>query len=187
MRKILSYFPTLFSLANLSFALSMSLMIAFMAFTLRQEFERERIIMALAENVYHEGRGELVGYQYFIGLITLARAADQDRQWPKSIVETIAQDRAFSWVLDHRVATRRNDKQAWNTAVDVARELERGVGTTYRMPRGWECVRFYKRTDNKGVSKKSEKWFKKLVPVAAFGSHTAYRERRGCKTQMATT
>jgi spore germination cell wall hydrolase CwlJ-like protein len=122
-----------------------------------------------------------------IGLITLARVADLDPQWQKTICGAIAQDRQFSWVLDYRLATKRADQVAWQRAMAIAGDLLDGVGTRYLLPHGWECARYYKRTDGKGVSQRGGAFFAKLEPVARFGSHTAYREKRGCRLPLKTT
>lgn len=176
------------TIGGVSTTLSASLIVAAVIYGTALTMKRDRLINVVGENLYHEVRGESIADQYKAGLITLARAADNDKQWPKSIIGVVAQDRAFSWVLDHKLATKRDEKKKWNTAIEVATNLIDKTGSTILMPKGWECVRYYKRTDNKGVSEKSRKWFEKaLVPVGEFGKHTAYREKKGCVTPMRTT
>jgi len=184
----LTSLPHRISFAGISSAFTGSLVIVAVCFCTSIAIKRMWLINVVGENLYHEVRGEALDDQYKAGLITLARAADNDKQWPKSIIGVVAQDRAFSWVLDYRLATRRDEKKRWDTAVEVATHLVDGTGITLFMPKGWECARYYKRTDNKGVSEKSRKWFEKaLVPVGTFGSHTAYREKKGCVTPMRTS
>lgn len=179
--------PRRITIAGVSTTLSASLAIAAVIYGTAMTMKRDVLIKVVGENLYHEVRGESVADQYKAGLITLARAADADKQWPKSIIGAVAQDRAFSWVLDHKLATKRDEKKKWETALEIATNLIDNTGTTILMPRGWECVRYYKRTDNKGVSNKSRKWFEKaLVPVGTFGVHTAYRDKKGCVTPMRT-
>lgn len=147
----------------------------------------ERAVMCMAENLYHEGRGQNVEDQYILGMLTLARISDPDPQWPKTICGAIGQDRAFSWVLDHNLATKRSEKEKWEKAKFIARDLLENVWVRYAMPKGWECARWYKRTDGKGVSKTAMRFFEvRLFPVGTFGSHTAFQERRGCKSRMPT-
>lgn len=149
--------------------------------------KNERAAMCLAENIYHEARGEKPNEKYMLGMLTLARVADPDPQWPKTVCGAVAQERQFSWVLEHKLATSRGEQAKWEEAQYIARDLLRNAWTTYRLPAGWECARFYKRTDGKGVSKKSAKFFDaKLFPVGAFGSHTVFQEKRGCKTPLPT-
>lgn len=148
----------------------------------------ERAVMCMAENLYHEGRGQRVEDQYVLGMLTLARVSDPDPQWPKTICGAVAQDRAFSWVLDYRLATKRSEREKWQKAQFIARDLLENAWVRYRMPKGWECARWYKRTDGKGVSKASMRFFEtRLFPVGTFGSHTAFQDRRGCKNPMPTT
>lgn len=156
-------------------------------YSLSVHAKNERAVMCLAENIYHEARGEKPNEKYILGMLTLARVADPDPQWPKTVCGAVAQDRQFSWVLDYKLATSRGEQAKWEEAQHIARDLLQNVWTTYRLPTGWECARFYKRTDGKGVSKKSAKFFgAKLFPVGAFGSHTVFQERRGCKNPLPT-
>lgn len=147
----------------------------------------ERAAMCMTENLYHEGRGQTAEDQYILGMLTLARVFDSDPQWPKTICGAIGQDKAFSWVLDYRLATKRSEKEKWQKAEFIARDLLENAWVRYAMPKGWECARWYKRTDGKGVSKASMKFFEtRLFPVGTFGAHTAFQERRGCKKPMPT-
>jgi hypothetical protein len=148
----------------------------------------QQATMCLAENIYHEARGEPTDAKYLVGMVTLARVKDPDPQWPdKTICGVIAQDRQFSWTLDYKLATTRSEQKEWADAKRIARDLIENAWTRYVMPRGWECVRYYKRTDDKGVSVKSAKYFSaSLFPVEAFGSHTAFEDRRGCKHPLPT-
>ena len=155
------------------------------------EAKTEQAVMCLGENFYHEVRGETKENTILQGKLTLARIADPDRQWPKSICGAIGQDRQFSWVLDYRLATKRSEKQKWEESQALARALlteVKEVGLV--MPKGWECARYYKRVDNRGVSKASLEFFKKkLEPVPnapVFGSHVAYQEKGACKHPLPT-
>lgn len=148
--------------------------------------KNERAAMCLAENIYHEARGEKSSAQYVLGMLTLARVSDPDPQWPKTICGVVAQKRQFSWVLDHKLATERAEQQKWEQARYVARDLLQNVWSNYKLPTGWECARFFKRTDGKGVSKKGARFFESKFPVGTFGNHTAFQEKRGCKNPLPT-
>lgn len=171
-----------------SSALTGTIMASLLVAVAYKHVKHEQAVMCLAENIYHEGRGESVGHRYMIGLITLARVLDRDRQWPeKTICGVVAQDKQFSWTLDYRLATNVSEKKRFDESVRIARDLLDGAGTRYLMPKGWECARFYKRKDDLGVSKRGGKFFGTLVPVGTFGSHVAYRAKRGCADPMKTT
>ncbi len=161
--------------------------LALIAHFVHTEVRRERAVMCLAENLYHEGRSQSTNDQYILGMLTLARVSDPDPQWPKTICGAIGQDRAFSWVLDHRLATKRDEQKKWEHAQLIARDLLEHVWVRYAMPKGWECARWYKRTDGKGISKASMRFFEtRLFPVGMFGAPTAFQERRGCRYPMPT-
>jgi hypothetical protein len=171
-----------------AFVMNASLFAALVSYLGHMEVLREQAEMCLAENIYHEGRGESRGDRSLIGMITIARVTDSDPQWPKTICGVVAQDRQFSWVLDYRLATNRSEMRHWEEAKVLAHELLAGAWVKYLLPRGWECARYYKRTDGKGVSKASQKFFDtRLFPVGSFGHHTAFQERHGCKRPLPTT
>jgi Cell Wall Hydrolase len=162
--------------------------ISFVSYTSVVKARSEQATMCLAENLYHEARGEPRDAKYILGMLTLARVADPDPQWPKTICGAVAQDLQFSWTLDYKLATDRSEQKQWEEAQFIARDLIANAWTRYALPKGWECARYYKRTDGKGVSKASMKYFDaKLFPVGTFGSHTAFEERSGCKSQLPTT
>src|SRR3989338_950867 len=75
--------------------------------------KNERAIMCLAENIYHEARGGKAPEKYIIGMLTLARVADPDPQWSKTVCVAVAKERQYSWVLERRLATNRNEQAKW--------------------------------------------------------------------------
>lgn len=157
-------------------------------YTAHVHAKTEQATMCLAENLYHEGRGEKPGNVYMIGMLTLARISDPDPQWPKTICGAVAQTRQFSWVLDYKLATNRSEQEQWERAQFIARDLIKNAWVHYLMPKGWECARFYKRSDGKGVSKASMRFFEtRLFPVGSFGHHTAFQMRKGCSNPLPTT
>lgn len=171
-----------FSLACLVF-----FSIAFLSYTSVVKAKTEQATMCLAENIYHEARGESREAKYVLGMLWLARVADPDPQWPKTICGAIAQEHAASWVLDYKLATDRSEQAQWEDAKFIARDLIANAWTRYALPKGWECARWYKRTDGKDVSKASVKFFgTRLFPVGSFGNHTAFEERHGCRHPLPT-
>jgi Cell Wall Hydrolase len=170
-----------------SLACAALLGIAFVSYTTVIKARTERATMCLAENVYHEARGEPSGAKYTLAMLTLARVADPDPQWPKTICGAVAQDLQFSWTLDYKLATDRSEQKLWEEAQFIARDVIANAWTRYALPKGWECARYYKRTDGKGVSKHSMQYFDaRLFPVGTFGSHTAFQERAGCRMKLPT-
>jgi hypothetical protein len=156
----------------------------FVSYTIKVAVNREQAAMCLAENVYHEARGESSEAKYVLGMLTLARVSDPDPQWPKTICGTVGQDKAFSWVLEYKLATERSEQQKWEEAKSIARDLIANAWTSYALPRGWECARWFKRTE---VSRPSKQFFEtKLFPVGSFGRHTAFQERHGCRYRLPT-
>jgi hypothetical protein len=178
----------LFSIApKFSLACAALLGIAFVSYTSVVKVRAEQAAMCLAENIYHEARGEPREAKYIVGLLTLARVSDADPQWPKTICGATAQTGQYSWTLDYKLATDRSERKLWEDAQFIARDLIANAWTRYSLPKGWECARYYKRTDGKGVSKHSMKYFDaRLFPVGTFGSHTAFQERQGCRTHLPT-
>ncbi len=152
----------------------------------RSDASWEQARMCLAENLYHEGRGLSKNERYMIGMITLARVADP--RWPNTICGVVGEEKQFSWTLDYKLATTRSEQKKWAGARDEAKDLIEGVWTRYALPSGWECARWYKRTDGKGVSRKSLRFFEtRLFPVGSMGTHTAFMERHGCAYPLPTS
>lgn len=149
------------------------------------EVAREIQIRCLAENIYHEARGEPHEARRLVAMVTIARSVDDDPQWPKTICEVIAQERQYSWVLETAIATKRSEKDRWREALVLAREVYRGFGAVHKFPQGGACIRFYARTDQRGMSEKSKKFFATLIPVLAEGEHTFFRSA-SCRTLMPT-
>ncbi|HEV3245284.1 MAG TPA: cell wall hydrolase [Candidatus Paceibacterota bacterium] len=156
-------------------------------------------IACLKEALYYEGRGGIVLEQLLQGMIILARVADKDPQWPKTICGAVAQDRQFSYYSDEDVLNRPIERAAMARADMLAKRLYFGAWKTQFLPRGWECVRFYKVSDAKltsmdekhlaqlKVSKRSLGYFGTLRAVATIGSHTFYRDPERCVTPLPTT
>jgi spore germination cell wall hydrolase CwlJ-like protein len=132
----------------------------------------ETQVICLTRNIYEEARGESVQAQIMVGLITMGRVRDE--KWPGHFCMVVFQMGQFSWAnklhkLEHV------DTVAWTIANMIARGIFDG---RYAMPAKMECARWYKRTDGKGVSEKSKRFFEtRLFPIGAFGAHTAYCQK----------
>jgi spore germination cell wall hydrolase CwlJ-like protein len=82
----------------------------------RRLAERDLALQCLAENVYHEARGELIVGQYAVAEVTMNRVHSGD--FPDSVCAVVHQPGAFSW-------TARGDRPAprgyeWRRARAVA-------------------------------------------------------------------
>lgn len=160
-------------------------------YTARVHARTEQATMCLAENLYHEARGEDSASQRLIGAITLARLTDalQTKRAPaKTLCGIVGADKQFSWTLDYRLATKRTEQEKWKQAQEIARDLiAQARSGELTLPKGWECARYYKRTDDVGVSENGKKFFERLSSVGKLGrKHTAYKEKRGCTTPFPT-
>lgn len=144
--------------------------------------------MCLAEALYHEVRGDKISDEerILVALVTIARAIDTDPQWAKTVCGVVAQKHQYSWVKNEAVATQRDEKKRWEHSVSLARKVYWGFGTKYAFPFGGECIRFYKRADDRDVSEKSKRFFAKLAIVREL-VHGFYKDPKGCQTKMPTT
>jgi spore germination cell wall hydrolase CwlJ-like protein len=134
--------------------------------------ERERQITCLTRNIYEEARSEPVSAQIIVGLITKARV--EDERWPGEYC-AVTTSSEFSWTL-HKKQQKTVNATAWTIAHMIARGVHDG---RYELPNDMGCVRWYKRTDGRGVSKNGKRFFgTRLSPIRAFGAHTAYCEKR---------
>jgi hypothetical protein len=148
--------------------------------------QNEEQITCLARNIYWEARLEPRDAKAKVGLITLARVADP--RWPETICDVVFENNQFSWTRNAELVLSHEPKDAenWQTSLEIARWL-------YGQPRlllppGWACARFYKRADNKGVSRAARDWFENnLIRVGGFGKHAAYAPKGGCKHPLPTT
>jgi hypothetical protein len=164
-----------------------------------EEISREEI-GCLREALYYEGRGGLVGEQIMQGMVILARVADPDPQWPKTVCGVVHQARQFSYYSDVELMSRPIYAADWGRADAIARQLVREAWVMQLLPHGAECVRSYKMRDAKlaslspvalkqlHVSAKSLGYFARTqTPVFSVGDHTFYRDREGCKYSLPTT
>lgn len=139
----------------------------------------EMQIYCLSRVIYEEARNQSVDVQIKVGQIVLARTDDSDPQWPKHVCRNVYLWKQFSWANGPRRYKQPSEYVAFALSQMIARDLY----TNRRpMPRGWECVRSFERTDFKGADKAGREYFEtKLVPVQRFGSFTAYKMKGACK------
>jgi hypothetical protein len=157
----------------------------------------EREIVCLANIIHREARGELRGHRRSIGMVIVARRDDPSRQWPSSICEMAVNTGEFSGMMEP-IAVNAAEMASWTENLTLAREVYDEAWKEQLLPRGWECVRFYKVSDARiaRLTPKAQKqlrigtkgvgFFKKLEAVETRGSHTFYRDPKRC-SPMPTT
>lgn len=117
-------------------------------------------VTCLAQNIYHEARGESVAGQRAVAHVTLNRV--DDPRWPDTICDVVYQDSQFSWT---RKAPSVKDPVAYENATMVALNAMMGVspdptnGATF----------FY---DHNTVT---PRWSHVFDTVAVIGDHTFQR------------
>jgi spore germination cell wall hydrolase CwlJ-like protein len=135
----------------------------------------EEQLGCLAKNIYYEARGEPVDAQKVVAYVTIARAADR-KEWGRTPCETVFQRirgvAQFSWVPHHEAPK----GPQWDTAKHVAQVVY--ADPVAAIPKKLKCARYYKRTDNAGVSERSKVYFATLKTADRFGNHTAYCDKR---------
>jgi spore germination cell wall hydrolase CwlJ-like protein len=132
---------------------------------------RNADLTCLAENVYHEARGEPLAGQYAVAEVTLNRVASPFH--PSSICEVVHQQAwdprrrryvgAFSWT-EIKETLGRPRGRAWRRAVEVAAAVyERRAAPQL------DGALFYHTTDIE------PEWAKTKTPIATIGNHVFYR------------
>lgn len=81
-------------------------------------------IVCLAQNIYHEGRGEPERGQFAIAAVTVNRV--KSRLYPDTICEVVWQHKQFSWT-DHAADDREiHNHKAWRQALNIAEQVFHG-------------------------------------------------------------
>lgn len=117
-------------------------------------------VACLAQNIYHEARGESVLGQKAVAHVTLNRASDE--RWPDTICGVVHQDQQFSWT---DAPVKINDPVAYENAMMIAVAAMSGLstdptdGATY----------FY------NSRKASPRWSRRFATVAVIGGHRFLR------------
>ena len=132
---------------------------------------RSAELTCLAENVYHEARGEPLAGQYAVAEVTLNRAASP--LYPSSICGVVHQQAwdprrrrrvgAFSWTEIGETLGRPRGR-AWRRAVEVAT-----AAYERRAAPQLEGALFYHTTAVE------PEWAKTKTPIATIGNHVFYR------------
>lgn len=80
----------------------------------------QRDLSCLAQNIYHEARGESNVGQYAVALVTLNRVHSD--KFPNTVCGVVWQPSQFSWTNDGK-SDRTTSKVAWDKAVDIAKDV----------------------------------------------------------------
>ena len=136
----------------------------------REAARRDAEITCLAENVYHESRGEPLAGQYAVAEVTMNRVASS--HFPKSVCEVVHEKRwdvrrkrdvgAFSWTeLD---SLGQPHGAAWRQALEVATAVYDGTHEPTVPSALYYHAKYIK-----------PRWAKPGRRVATIGSHVFYR------------
>lgn len=105
------------------------LALTLIGFTANATTYSEKQLNCLAQNIYHEARGEPLSGQLAVAFVTLNRT--EDDRFPDSICGVVYQRGQFSWTK-HKPRIR--EEEAWNTAKLMAERAsflhEEGIDTT---------------------------------------------------------
>ncbi len=93
------------------------LALTLIGFTANAKTYSEKQLNCLAQNIYHESRGEPIQGQLAVGFVTLNRI--EDVNFPDTICAVVYQQGQFSW-------TKRNppihEQEAWTLAMNIAEQ-----------------------------------------------------------------
>jgi len=155
----------------------------------------------LAEIVFREARSESVGIQRLTAITVIARRDDKDPQWPKTICGILRQPNQISQ-SDRPLNLGPRGLANLSLIRQLAEEVYEGAWKTQLLPRGWECVRYWRVSDvhlakmnskkfkQLGISKslKGLSFFDKLEEVKTPpGTVTFFRDPNRCVTRLPTT
>lgn len=81
-------------------------------------------VYCLAENIYHEARGESIMEQAAVAWVTLNRV--ESRDYPDTICEVVMQPYQFSWTLNPELIAARRNPEAYEKAIRIANDVYSG-------------------------------------------------------------
>lgn len=114
----------------------------------------------LAQNIYHEARGETVLGQIAVAQVTLNRLSSGKFQ--KTICEVVFANKQFSWTISKLKTVR--DIKAWQGALNLAHRML--TDKTIRLP-DFDATYFH-------TKQVSPRWKAKKRIVAVIGNHIFY-------------
>lgn len=120
----------------------------------------QRDVTCLAENIYHEARGESVKGQVAVAQVTINRML-HDKQFKTSICGVVYERAQFSWTLDKRKKIK--DSPAWRYTLALAQSVLDGYT---RIP-NFNALYYHTHAVN-------PRWNRNKQIVAKIGSHVFY-------------
>jgi len=138
----------------------------------------------LAQNVYHEGRGESTAGQLAIAQVTLNRLACG--RYGKDLAAVIFKPYQFSWTTDPKILLTEMNKDTYENiravlSLYVGKPLSEAVQSLSEASGIPASAEFYKRTDwdendpkETRMSDRTKEMFRSLVKVGTIGEHTFY-------------
>jgi len=120
----------------------------------------ERDVACLAENIYHEARGESVKGQIAVAQVTINRA-NHFTQFKSSICGVVYEKAQFSWTLDKHKKIR--DYAKWRQVQALARSVLDGY---HHIP-NFNALYYHTHAVN-------PRWNRNKQIIATIGSHVFY-------------
>lgn len=143
-------------------AIALATLTSYVSYTEVQQAQKfaEHEIYCLAQNIYHEARGETVLGQIAVAQVTLNRLTSGKFQ--KSVCAVVFANKQFSWTTDKNKKIR--DTKAWKESVNLAHRML--TDKTIRLP-DFEATYFH-------TKQVSPSWKTKKRVVAVIGNHIFY-------------
>lgn len=116
-------------------------------------------VVCLAQNIYHEARGESLQGQLAVAQVTLNRV--RSGKFQNTVCETVYAHKQFSWTLNKYKKIK--DSKAWLTSVLVAKAV---LTQTAYIP-NFKALYFHTRQVH-------PRWNRKKQVVAVIGNHIFY-------------
>ena len=133
-------------------------------------------ITCISHASYREAGNQGLEGEKAIGLLAMARAKDPKfPSTPCGVVWQQEPSTQFSFTRNRELFLLPIfEKHFWRITFPLAIDIYRD---RYQFPKGWECVRWFERTDFKGTSTEGIKFFKTLRKVGSVEEHSFYCEK----------
>jgi len=112
-------------------------------------------VECLANIIFREARDQSVGIRRLTAIVTIARRDDTDPQWPKTICGIMVQKGQISGV-DQELVLNPDALRTLDQSHRIAEEVYEGAWKTQLLPHGWECVRYWRISDEKLAAMKTK-------------------------------
>lgn len=125
----------------------------------KTQFAKAADIECLAQNIYHEARGESLQGQIAVAQVTVNRV--KSGKFQNSVCKTVFASKQFSWTLDKSKKVR--NAKAWQDAKAIATAV---LQTPHYFP-DFKALYFHTKQVN-------PIWNRKMLRVATIGNHVFY-------------